>query len=366
VRAALAIARKDLQLVLRDPAALLFTLIVPVVVITIVAASLSGTDAALSIRLPVVNEDQGPVARVLLEALSTHLQVEEVERSRAIQMVAAEKRAAAALVLPKHLSKRYLGDRPSTLTLLTDPAKGSELETIQALLLVAERDAEAIADPFSDPLLRVEEQSLTGSRLTTTSFEQNIPGFSVMFVLMGTLFGIAFTFDDERNWNTGMRLRVAPIRRASLLGGKLLARYGIGLAQMVILFVFGHLAFGLPLGSSPLAFGLMAAAVVFSMVGFGLFVAGFARSREQIIPLGLTVVMIVCSIGGCWWPVYVEPPWLQRAAHFFLTAWSMDGLLDLILRERGLLEVWPTLLVLFGYGSIGLAAGAWLQRFEPR
>jgi ABC-2 type transport system permease protein len=366
VRAILAIAFKDLGLVLRDPAALLFTLIVPVVVITIVAASLGGTDANLSIRLPVVNADQGPVAEVLIEALTAYIEVEEVDRPRAEALVGVEKEAAAALVLPEHMSKNYLGYRPSTLTLLTDPAKGSELATVKALLLVAERDAEAIADPFSEPLLVVEEQNVTGSRLTTTSFEQNIPGFSVMFVLMGTLFGIAFALDDERVSSTLTRMRVAPIAHSSYLGGKLLARYLISFAQMLILFIFGHLFFGLPLGPSPLVFGLTAAAVTFSMVGFGLLMASFVRSREQIIPLGLTIVMIVCSIGGCWWPPYVEPHWLQQAAHLFLTAWAMDGLLDLILRERGFLDVWPTLAALMVYGALCLGLGARLHRFEAR
>jgi ABC-2 type transport system permease protein len=72
--------------------------------------------------------------------------------------------------------------------------------------------------------------------------------------------------------------------------------------------------------------------------------------------------MIVCSIGGCWWPLYIEPPWLQQAAHLFLTAWSMDGLQDLALRERGLAEVLPTMLTLLAYGSVSLALGSWLYR----
>jgi ABC-2 type transport system permease protein len=366
VRALWVIALKDLRLIARDRGALLFTLIVPVVVVTIVAGSLHGTDASLSIRLPVVDEDEGPVATVLIEALSAHLEVEVVDLERAETLVSVEKKAAAALVLPERMSKRYLAGRPSTLTLLTDPAKGSELATIKALFLVAERDAEEIADPFFERLLTLEEQSLTGSRLTTTSFEQNIPGFSLMFVLIATLFGTAFTLDDERSWNTMTRLRVAPIGQWSYLGGKLLARYLLAVLQTWILFGFGRIVFGLPLGPSLATFVLMTLAIVWSIIGFSLVVSGFMSTREQIIPVGLTVVMIACSIGGCWWPLYLEPPWLQQGAHLFLTAWAMDGLLDLILRERALAEVWPTLLVLMGYGAACLVAGAWLQRPAER
>ena len=44
----------------------------------------------------------------------------------------------AALVLPERLSKNYLASRPSTLTLLTDPAKGQEIYAAKAYLMLAD------------------------------------------------------------------------------------------------------------------------------------------------------------------------------------------------------------------------------------
>jgi linearmycin/streptolysin S transport system permease protein len=357
----LAIALKDLRLIARDRAALLFTLIVPIIVITIVAGTLGGHGGG-SILLPVVNDDGGPVAEALTQTLGKHVEVVEVDRVRAEALVGVEKRAAAALVLPERLSKRYLGGLPSTLTLLTDPAKGTEVNTLKAYLMLADREAAALADPLSEKLLLVDEHNLTGSRLTTSSFEQNVPGFSVMFVLMSLLFGVAFGLRDEHDWGTITRLRMAPIGRAAVLGGKLLARYVVGVTQMLILFAFGHIVFGVSLGRSVLVFVTLTSLVVFSMTGFSLLVASFARTREQIIPLGLTVVMLVCAIGGCWWPLFMEPRWLQRVAHATPTAWAMDGLSDLILRDRTLVEIGPTLGVLFAYGLACLVAGAWLYR----
>jgi len=356
-----AIALKDLRLIARDRAALLFSILVPIVVITIVAETLGGHDGG-SILLPVVNDDQGPVAEALIETLRKHVEVMEVDRARAEALVGGEKRAAAALVLPERLSKRYLGGQPSTLTLLTDPAKGTEVNTVKAYLMLADTEAAALADPLSEKLLGLDEHNVTGSRLTTTSFEQNVPGFSVMFVLMSTLFGVAFGLRDERDWGTVTRLRMAPIGRGTLLGGKLLARYAVGVVQMLILFAFGHFAFGVSLGPSVLTFVVLTLVVVFCMTGFSLLVATFARTREQIIPIGLTVVMLVCAIGGCWWPLFMEPSWLQRASHVTPTAWAMDGISDLILRDSTLRGIAPTLAALLGYGLACLGVGARLYR----
>src|SRR5262249_57582307 len=102
------------------------------------------------------------------------------------------------------------------------------------------------------------------------------------------------------------------------------ARLGGGGGEMVIVFGFGHFGFGVSLGPSVLTFVALTLVVVFCLTGFSLLVATFARTREQIIPIGLTVVMLVCAVGGCWWPLFMEPSWLQRASHVTPTAWAMD------------------------------------------
>lgn len=360
----LTITWKDLRLIARDRAALLFLLLVPFVVVTVLAQSLAGSDTG-SLLLPVVNEDEGPVAEVLIESLSEYADVVEVDRAEATNLVAGKKVAPAAIVVPERTSKNYLSMRPSTLLLLTDPAKGAAIGAVKAYLLLADRKAAEIADPLFEQLLVMEEVNITGSRKSIPPAEQNVPGFSIMFVLMGVLFGVAFGLQDERDWGALTRLRLAPIPRIAVLGGKLLARFLIGVVQLALLFLYGHLVFDLSLGSAPLALTLVLVGVVFSMTGFSLLVSAFARTREQVIPLGLTVIMIFCALGGCWWPLYHMPPWLQQVAQISFTTWAMEGFHDVILRDRGTLEVLPAIGVLFAYGAVCLAVGARLYPLDP-
>ena len=150
----------------------------------------------------------------------------------------------------------------------------------------------------------------------------------------------------------------------ALLGGKLLARFVVGLIQLVLLFVYGHLVFGLSLGRAPVALALVMIAVVFCMTGFSLLVSAFTRTREQVIPLGLTVIMVFCALGGCWWPMYQMPPWLRQAAQLTFTTWAMEGFHDVILRDRAVLDILPGVGVLVVYGAVCLAAGARLHRLD--
>src|SRR5262249_25934893 len=195
--------------------------------------------------------------------------------------------------------------------------------------------AATIAGPPAPELLVMEGHNVPGSRGSFPPAEQNVPGFSIMFVLMGVLFGVAFGLHDEREWGSITRLLSAPIPRTSILGGKLVARFLVGLGQLGLLFLYGHLFFGLSLGKAPGALVLIMIAALFSMTGFSLLVSAFARTREQVIPLGLTVIMIFCALGGCWWPLYQMPPWLRDVARLTFTAWAMEGFHDVMLRERG-------------------------------
>ena len=358
----LRIMLKDLRLIGRDRSALVFLLLVPMVIILVVAETQSG-QGSQGILFPIVNEDQGPVANALVKVFREHLDVREVDRATAERLVAVENKAPALLVLPAGMSKRYLTDKPSTIEILTDPAQWTELQAIKAIMLLADREAASLGDPFGEELLDLKERSLTGKRLKFTSLEQNVPGFSVMFVLLNLILSVSFGLRDEEAWGTSNRLSVAPVSQATILGGKLLARLLIGTAQLLILLIFGHIAYGLTLGHSPLTLFLVAAAIVFAMACFSVIIAAAARTREQIIPVGLSAVFVLAALGGCWWPFYEQPAWMQTVAQGVMTTWSMFAIHDVMLRDKTFLEVVPKVLFLLAYGVASFWVGLRLFRY---
>jgi len=358
----LAVFRKDLRLFLRDGSALVFSILMPILVITVIAEGLSQGEDGPRLRVPVVNDDGGPVATTFVKLLGEHADVQEVSRNEAERLVRDRHEAPAAIVFPPGLSKQYLQGRSSTIQLLTDPASGSDLQGVKVLLLLMDKEAASLADPFAEDKITLEEKNLTGNRLSVTVFEQRVPGFALMFVLLAVIFGTSMGMHDERGWGTLSRLLVVPGGFTRILLGKLGARFVVGVGQMLLLLAWGHWVFGVSLGSSPVAMLLLTAASVFAVVVAGMLVAGLARSREQTLPLGLSLVMALSALGGCWWPQSTQPEWIDRLSPALFTTWSMRGLNDLILRERGLDAVLLPVGVLIVYGSAMLAVGLWLFR----
>ena len=101
----------------------------------------------------------------------------------------------------------------------------------------------------------------------------------------------------------------------------------------------------------------LSGAVVLATVATGLLVAAVTRTREQAQPLGLALVILLSGLGGLWWPPAMAPEWMQALSPVVYTSWAMQGMNDLVLRDRGWAALARPLLALTLYGLVALAAG---------
>jgi ABC-2 type transport system permease protein len=211
-------------------------------------------------------------------------------------------------------------------------------------------------------MLAVEETSVTGAPWQLNTFDQNVPGFGITFLLLGVLLGVSLGLLDEREWGTLDRLRSTPASLSGLLLAKLLVRGGVGIAQMALLFLVGRLAFGVSLGPQPWALALPTVGIVLAGTAFGLVVAGLSPTREAVLPVGSIVILTMAAVGGCWWPIDLEPPWMRTAALALPTTWAMDAYNDLMIRGRPGAAVLRATAVLLGHAGVYLAVGLVLVR----
>jgi ABC-2 type transport system permease protein len=364
----LAVFANEMRLLGRDRMAIVWLLVAPLLCITIITAARYDSGGGPRLPLPVVDEDQGPVANAFVKLLGERADVVRMSRADAESLVRDRNRAAAAIVFPAGLSKRYLQGRTSEIELLTDPASAIDLQRVKLMLLLMDRDAAALADPIGEQRLTFAEENLTGGRLSRKSHEQNVPGFTIMFMLLAVVYGTSASLQREATSGTAQRILVAPVGFGRALLARLAARHLVGCAQMLALLVWGHLVFGVSLGPSLPAVLALTAATVLVAVALGTLVAGIAGTSEQVLPLALAVVLLISAVGGLWWPVSVEPSALRSAAMVLPSTWAMQGMTDLVLRDRGFAAVLPSVAVLVLQGTVVLVAGiaAFRRRWAAR
>ncbi len=343
---------------------------VPIAVITVTGFALGGiygkSESFVKIYLPVVDLDQGLLSRSLIETLKKDrtLDAELTSYEKATILVRDENKAAAALIIPENFTVDVINRRPVSLRMLTDPAKGLEVMTAKALVTAsAVKLATGIGYQGSGlGAVEIKGENLTGIKGNISSFDENVPGFSIMFILFGVLGGFAEGIFRERDEDrTLKRLLVAPISKFAILGGKLLAGTVIGVLQMLALFAFGYFAFDISLGNSLGGMLLTILGVAFSASCIGLLISSLSHSREQARSLGTLTILTMAATGGCWWPLFIEPKWMQKLSHVAMPAWAMDCFFDLMLRGKDLAGILPALGGLYLYGMVAALLGSYLS-----
>jgi len=211
--------------------------------------------------------------------------------------------------------------------------------------------------PVLPGVLGWRDRSLMPGKLEVNSFDQYVPGFGITFLLIDVLWGVSVGLIDEHDWGTLQRLQVSGATVGGILMGKMLARFVIGLMQLIVLFAFGWLLFGIALGAHPWALLLPGAAVSFAAAAFGLVIACVARTRDAVLPIGAMAAMAMSAVGGCWWPIGFEPSWMRTAALWVPTTWTMRAFNDLMIRGLPLsTALWPAAMT-FGLGLVYLTVG---------
>ena len=201
------------------------------------------------------------------------------------------------------------------------------------------------------------ERDVSGGSSHINTFDQNVPGFSVTFLLLGMLLGVSLGLLDERDWGTLDRLRTMPVSVSSVLGANLLARFLVGVVKMILLFAVGRALFGISLGPQPWLLLLPTAGIVFAGTTFGLVVAALATSREAVLPIGSIAIVTMAAVGGCWWPIDLEPRWMRQVALAFPTTWAMEAFNDLMIRRRGIEAALRPTAVMAAFGVLYLLVG---------
>ena len=195
-------------------------------------------------------------------------------------------------------------------------------------------------------------------------FDQVLPGYAIFFSLFG-LNAVAATILQEKEDGTLRRLLIAPIQKYALLGGKMLAQFIVTMAQLSIIFLVGYIVFKVHIHDW-LTVSLLLIGTSFAATGLGMLLVSLVRTRAQITPVVSLVVLVTSAIGGAWWPLFLEPPWLQQLAKIGITAWAMEGLNGSMILGKGFMDVLPDILGLLAYGLLCLLLALRLFRFQQK
>ncbi len=321
MRKTLAVMERDLLRILRNPAALLSAVVLPVMYLLILGNSLNGPLTGL--RLGVVSQDQGPQARALLGALqavahgpATVVLVPLDDPERAFTMLHAGD-ISGLLIIPSTFSRDLARGLSASAGLYVDNVDAIAATSIEAAV-------QSVLPALRTPLARFEthlgEAEIRAQEIyPRVDYDTSlIPGVVVMSLFTGSMLSGAFNLIMDRFLGIHESYLSTPLRRLHINLGILLSGTVTTLLASSLVLAIGFLITGATVHG-----GLAGWAALFGVMvltGLGLLAmtmmvmgrAGHPRIAGVINGF-LSIILFFPS--GALYPLASFPWWLRAFAH---------------------------------------------------
>jgi ABC-2 type transport system permease protein len=212
--------------------------------------------------------------------------------------------------------------------------------------------------------LPFEEQPVLGQKRTSPMIAFYAAGIAVMFIMFSAA-GAGGALIEETESGTLERVLTSGLGMNGLLLAKWLSLTSFACAQILVMFVWGALAFRLPLLSHLPGFVVMTVCTAAAAAAFGLVLATLARTRQQLSGLANLLVLGLNAIGGSMFPRFLMSETLQQFSLVGFNAWALDGYLKVFWRESPPHELAPQVGALLGFTVLFLfLARRFARRWE--
>jgi ABC-2 type transport system permease protein len=317
---------------LRDRGTLIFTILLPVMVVIGMGFVFGGPER--------------PLFKV--GVLDTHIDSKAYPflAERYVEFV-AEKDVNAAMRSLTHQQLDLLVDThaPSRYWVNTDSPKGY---IVEKLLLAA--DPAAARQPVSGKAVRYVDWLFPG-----------ILGMNMMF---SCLFGVGYVVLRYRKSGFLKRLHATPLTAFEFLSAQVLSRLALILFVTAILYFGIGAIIGFHNAGSGALLALVTLLSALSMIALGLTIAARFSSEELVGGLLNMLTWPMMLLSGIWFSLEGSPRWVQWVAHIFPLTHAIDAARAVMIDGAGTVQIAPHLLYLGLTALVFLAFGAWSFRWR--
>lgn len=159
----------------------------------------------------------------------------------------------------------------------------------------------------------------------------SVAGTSIMMLLFSVV-ALGASLLSEKEEGTLKRLLYSPLDPNRILFGKMLSGIVISIVQLIAMFFFASLVFGLNVGQNIPALILLIIITAFTCSSFGIFLASVAKSRQQVQSLATLIILSMSAIGGSMVPLSMMPAWMEKFSIFTVNYWAVQGFYDILWR----------------------------------
>lgn len=213
-------------------------------------------------------------------------------------------------------------------------------------------------ESFMAQVIRVESVQVAGQDVKSPAATRIVGGWAMQFLLFA-LSGAATALFYERDHGIFHRILAGPVSRTQILWSKFIYGVCIGLVQLTVLFIGGRILYGIDIEHH---FGMLLLVCAFAAAActaFGMLLAAITNSPEAASGLATFVILLMCAVGGAWFPVTLMPEFIQQVSKLTIVYWAMEGFAQVLWANATFLELAPTLGILGGMATVIMGIAMW-------
>jgi ABC-2 type transport system permease protein len=360
----LALTRKELLAILKDPRSR-FSLFIPPILQCLIYGYVATYDLT-DVPYAVLDQDRSAASVELLAGLDgsgIFRRVANLTRAADIKSTINERRALLVIQIDQDFERRLVSGMQANVQVIADGRNSNTAATAMGYV-------NSIVETFNAGWRAEHGQASVPVRLTTRAwYNPNletrwhmIPALIGTLTLLQTLLITALSVAREREQGTFDQLLVTPFRPAEIMAGKALPSMLVGIVQATLVLLVAQLWFRIPFAGS--FFTLYAGLTVFLLaaVGIGLLLSSVAATMQQAMLFSFMLIMPFSLLSGLTTPISSMPELLQYLTLINPLRYAIDMAHRVYLEGVGLRLLFPELWPLAIMAAVTLSAASWMFR----
>jgi len=347
----MAIVEREMRKFFRSPALMLVAMIFPLVQLIVLGNAFGGK--IRDTKLGLVDEDGGTQSLRIREAfdsvranIRTFQPVYYNDEVTAKQDVRDGKIQGALIIPPQYSRRVYQQDQPR-IALLVDNSDNFTTATIEGELtdLTA-----SLNNPTVEPrMLQQTALQIVELYPYIEYMKYLLPGSIALAMFVSVMIGGGMLYIDDKARGVHEGYLVTPITKAELVSGLVGAGAIKAVMTGIVITIIGSLLAGVGTIFNPgtvlgLALMILLTSLAFNTMMFLLMV----RVEDPLVPRAMFGILntLLFFPSGAVYPIQAFPRWLRAIASVDPFTFAVHGFKSLLLKETGVVAIWPDMLYL--------------------
>jgi ABC-2 type transport system permease protein len=355
-----AIIEREMRKFFRSPTLMMASMIFPLVQLIVLGNAFGGKirDA----RLGIVDQDHGTQSLRIREAFDsvranvrTFEPIPYTNEKQAMEDVRNGKIQGAVIIPPEYSRRVYEQNHPR-IALVVDNSDNFMSSTLEQKMSEL---TEALNQPTVEPrILKQAALEVVELYPYIEYMKYLLPGSITLAMFVSVMIGGGMLYIDDKARGVHEGYLVTPITKAELVFGLNGAGAIKAVLTGVVITVIGSLLAGVGTLFDPrTALGLLLMIVLTSLAFNTMMFLLMVRVEDPLVPRAIFGILntLLFFPSGAIYPIQAFPWWLQAIARFDPFTFAVHGFKSLLLKETGLIAIWPDMLYLTLFAVVTLA-----------